>query len=129
MSIFSVGVDLVEIERVGGLIERHGRRFLERVFTEREVAYCSRKRENYESFAGRYAAKEALFKAVGSGLAQGMRWRDVEVVNDERGKPKVVLTGRTAELLRGKTIHLSLSHSRRHAVAMVVVEDSRQENR
>ncbi len=122
MGIYSVGVDLVEIRRVGELIERYGERFLERVFTAREIAYCSRKKGNYESFAGRFAAKEALFKAVGSGLSDGMRWQDVEVGNDARGKPHVRLSGRTAELLEGKTVHLSISHSRHHALAMVVVE-------
>ena len=122
MAVFSVGVDLVEIQRIEEVIRRYGERFLQRIYTAREVEYCRRK-PDASSFAARFAAKEAVAKALGVGIAQGVRWTDVEVRNDSHGKPYLTLHGRAAELLRGKKLHLSLSHSRTHAIAMVVVEE------
>ncbi len=121
MGIFSIGIDMVEIDRIERLINRYGDNFIHRVFTETEIRYCS-KRVNKGSFAARFATKEAVFKATGLGLSKGMSWRDVEVVNDENGKPSVRLYGKTAELLARRRIHLSLSHTKTTAVAMVIVE-------
>ena len=120
MSVYSVGVDLIEIERIDKLLEKYGEKFLKRIYTEVEINYCSKKK-NKGSYAARFATKEAVFKATGFGLGKGMTWKDVEVVNDERGKPEVRLYGRTAEILAEKTIQLSLSHSKDDAIAMVVV--------
>ncbi|RMH81481.1 MAG: holo-[acyl-carrier-protein] synthase [Calditrichaeota bacterium] len=122
MSVYSVGMDVVEIRRIAELIERHGERFLKRVYTDREIEYCRRK-VNAASFAARFAAKEAVLKAAGTGLNLGTRWRDVEVINDARGKPRVHLSGKTAELLGHRRVHISLSHTEELAVAMVVVEE------
>ncbi len=117
----SCGVDLVEIDRVAAVIGRWGDRFLIRIFTDAERAYC---RGRVPELAVRFAAKEAVSKALGTGIV-GMAWRDIEVVPDPRGKPLVVLynraKARAAEL--GLTaFEISLSHSRDMAIAMVVAQ-------
>ena len=122
MPVYSIGVDLIEIERIEKLLDRYGEKFLKRVFTEIEIEYSSKKKDK-GSFAARFAAKEAVFKATGLGLGKGMTWRDVEVVNDPKGKPDIRLYGKTAELLANKTIHISLSHSKDSSIAVVVVHD------
>jgi holo-[acyl-carrier protein] synthase len=119
MSVYSVGVDLIEIERIDNLLEKYGDKFLKRIFTEVEIDYCQKKKDK-GSYAARFAAKEAVFKVTGLGLAKGMTWKDVEVINDERGKPGIRLYGKTADLLKNKEIHISLSHSKDASIAMVV---------
>ncbi len=125
MSIHAIGVDIAEVDRIREMIEQNGDRFLKRVFTPWEIEYCSKKMD-VQSFAARFAAKEAVFKAAGTGLREGITWRDVEVLNDNQGKPSVHLSGKIAELLTGTHIHLSLSHSKNYAVAMVVVEKNKE---
>jgi holo-[acyl-carrier protein] synthase len=124
--MLTVGVDLVEIARVERMIARYGGRFFSRVFTPAEVWYC---RERTPEFAARFAAKEAVSKALGVGVRMmardGIGWQDVEVVGDERGKPIVRLSGRAAE--RAAELGLtewaiSLSHTREHAVAFVAAQ-------
>ena len=122
MAVYSTGVDLAEIDRIERVLQQYGDRFTKRVFTPHEIAYCSRKATAASSYAARFATKEAVFKATGIGLSMGMRWRDVEVVNDMRGKPSVRLYGVAADRLQGKTVHLSISHSRNLAIALVLVE-------
>jgi holo-[acyl-carrier protein] synthase len=121
-----VGVDLIEIARVERALARHGDRFLERVFTPAEIRYC---RGYIAELAARFAAKEAVSKALGVGMRMiardGIHWREVEVVGDPRGKPLVRLYGRAAR--RAEDLGLtewaiSLSHSREHAVALVVAQ-------
>lgn len=113
------GVDAIEIERIKATLDRFGERFLRRVFTEREAArYGKRPAE----LAARFAAKEAVMKALGTGV-RGIRWRDIEVVSNRRGKPIVVLhetAARRARLLGFRHIGISLTHSRTDAIAMVV---------
>ncbi|MFZ0391276.1 MAG: holo-ACP synthase [Calditrichia bacterium] len=121
MAVYAVGVDLIEIERVEQLLDKYGDKFKRRMFTDIEIEYCEKK-VSRESFAGRFAAKEAVFKTTGLGLGPGMTWKDVEVINDEKGKPEVRLYGKTAELLQGKTVHISISHSKSASVAVAVVE-------
>lgn len=122
MSVYSIGVDLIEIERIAKLLDRYGDKFLKRIFTDIEIEYCSKKKDK-GSFAARFATKEAVFKATGLGLGKGMTWRDVEVINDSKGKPEVRLYGKTAELLAEKKVQLSLSHSKDASIAMVVVHE------
>jgi holo-[acyl-carrier protein] synthase len=122
MGIYSIGIDLIEIERIEKLLDRYGDKFMRRIFTEVEIEYCSKKKDK-GSFAARFATKEAVFKATGLGLAKGMTWKDVEVINDERGKPEVRLYGKTAELLANKTIHISISHSKDASISIIVVEN------
>jgi holo-[acyl-carrier protein] synthase len=121
-----VGVDLVEVARVERVLTRHGARFLARVFTPSEILYC---RARLPELAVRFAAKEAVSKALGVGMRMmapdGIGWRDVEIIGDTRGKPLIRLAGRAAE--RAKVLGLtewaiSLSHTREHAIAFVVAQ-------
>lgn len=125
--IYGVGVDLVQVDRIAQAIARYGERFLERVYTSREIAYCQgRGRRGVWQFAQRFAAKEAFSKALGVGLrAGGIRWRDVEVLPNAMGKPEVHVTGRAEEFCQNagiRNIQLSLSDEASYAVAVVLLE-------
>ncbi|MBE3582110.1 MAG: holo-ACP synthase [Thermoanaerobacteraceae bacterium] len=118
-----VGIDIIEIERIEKALDRHPR-FLHRVFTSREQAYCGGRRRPGASLAARWAAKEAVFKVLGLGWGQ-LRWKDVEIIVDERGRPQVVLHGRVAEVAREKGIagiDVSLSHHGSMAVAVAIAD-------
>ncbi len=122
--IYGTGVDLIEIDRIRQAIERNGQRFIDRIYTESEQAYCAQ-RASYACYAARFTAKEALLKAYGTGLRKGMRWRDIEVRSDELGKPTLHLYGFLQEqfqLLGIHHIHLSMSHSSAYAIAQVIIE-------
>ncbi len=117
----AIGVDMVEIERIAGVIARKGDRFLRRVYTAQELAYCAGR---IPSLAARWAAKEAVGKAFGTGIGD-VAFREIEVVCDERGRPAIALHGEAARLARRlgwQHIALSLSHTRQHAIAFVVIE-------
>jgi holo-[acyl-carrier protein] synthase len=118
-----IGVDIIEIDRIRGSIERTGERFLEKIFTPTEVAYCDAKAVRYQHYAARFAAKEALSKALATGWAGEFRWKDVEIMNDPSGKPYIVLHGSLRSHLDNARIHLSMSHSDNHVVAMVIIEE------
>lgn len=123
--IVGIGIDLVNIERLRGVIDRYGARFVERILTAEERAYCERYDDAAPQVASRFAAKEAVLKALGTGLARGIRWQDLEVRREGQGPPGVRLAGRAAELadeLDVARIHLSLSHDHGTAVAMVILE-------
>jgi len=124
--IYGLGLDLVHIPRIAAALERHGERFLKRVFTPQEIAYCRSKRRSASAFALRFAAKEAFAKALGVGLRQnGIRWREVEVVPNPAGKPELAVRGRAAELCAAAGIsnmHLSLTDEDSHALAVVILE-------
>ena len=119
------GVDIIEIERLKNSIDNVDG-FRERVFTEVEGTYCeNRKRARYESYAARFAAKEAVMKALGTGMAEGVGWKQIEIVNDEKGKPHVVLTARALELyeeMGAKGIDVSVSHCSDFAIAYAVID-------
>ena len=120
-----LGIDVVEIDRLRRAVERHGERFLRRIFTRDEIAYCARRQDPTPSLAARFAAKEALLKALGTGLRQHMRWRDIEVCRDDLGKPSLRLYGYLQErcVTEGiQHIHLSLAHSATCAMAQVILE-------
>ena len=125
--VLGLGTDLIETKRVQESIERYGERFLERIFTEGEIAYCMRKRKNAaESFAARFAAKEAGAKALGTGISRGVSWKEFEVRREASGRPTLHLSGRAAELAEAmgvRRVQLSLTHSRELALAVVVAED------
>jgi holo-[acyl-carrier protein] synthase len=121
--MLGLGTDIVEIVRIGEMIERHGELFLERVYTEKEVAYCQKRASSYQHFAGRWAAKEAVLKALGTGWAKGIAWRDIEVVTTHSGQPRVLVHGAVLELSQQAGITgylLSISHCRSHATATAV---------
>lgn len=126
--IVSVGVDLVEVERIRKALEdpRIGNRFRDRVFTTNEIQYCEKKRRGrYESYAGRFAAKEAVMKALGRGWGSQVRWLDIEVARARSGKPGVMLHGKTARLAEQLGIRswfLSISHTDQHGLAYVIAQ-------
>jgi holo-[acyl-carrier protein] synthase len=123
--IVGTGVDLAEVPRIRAAIERHGRRFIERIYTPAEIAYVERKANRYERFAARFAAKEAGMKAIGTGWRRGVRWQDFEVANLPSGKPTLRLHGkaaRFAEALGVKSIALSLTHTAELGMAHVILE-------
>ena len=124
--LVGTGIDLIEIERIAHSIERYGDRFLHRIFTDHEIAYCSRKRSSAESFAARFAAKEAGAKALGTGISRGVTWNEFQVERKPGGRPTLQLRGRAALLaseLGVKTISLSLTHTATLAMASVMMED------
>ncbi len=126
--ILGTGIDIVEVERVERALNKPatGARFRSRVFTEREVAYCeSRGRPRYQSYAARFAAKEAAMKAMGTGWNRNVGWRDIEVVRERGRAPTIVLSGKALEFARRRKIaafHLSLSHTAAGAIAHVIAE-------
>lgn len=123
--ILGIGIDLVEIARVERLLERHGARAQQRLFTPGEIEYCSGAGRPGESFAARFAAKEAFFKAVRTGWGQGVEWTDVEVVSAPSGAPELRLHGgarRRAHELGARRMHLSLTHSGTAAGAFLILE-------
>ena len=120
-----MGVDLAEVERIRGAIERYGEPFLRRVYTAAEKEYCERFKNKYERFAGRFAAKEAAMKALGTGWRRGVRWVDFEVVREKGGRPTILLNGearKIAEELGVKRIALSITHTEAQALAQVIFE-------
>jgi holo-[acyl-carrier protein] synthase len=121
--IRSVGVDLVEVDRVQKAVERWGDRFLRRVYTGAEIEYCFQKGEKYRSLAARFAAKEAVMKALGTGWRRGVRWVDIEVVRRPGSAPEIALHGQSRALGRDGRFLVSLSHTQTHAIAVVVVEE------
>jgi holo-[acyl-carrier protein] synthase len=124
--ILGLGSDLIEIARIAGSIDRFGERFLRRVFTPGEIAYCQRKKNAAESFAARFAAKEAGAKALGTGISHGIAWPEIEVRREASGRPTLHWSGRAAErvaLLGVRRTSLTLTHGRDLALAVVVVED------
>ena len=127
--VISTGIDLAEVERIEAAIEhpRIGRRFRARVFTDSEIAYCeSKRRGKYESYAGRFAAKEAVMKALGRGWGAKVCWLDIEVTRARSGKPEIALHGKTAQLALEKGIRcweLSITHTKQHGLAFVIAQD------
>ena len=124
--IVGLGIDIAEIGRVKAAIERYGEHFLHRVFTAAEIDYCESYRNRFERYAGRFAAKEAAMKALGTGWRRGIRWVDIEVVRESSGKPTLRLggeAGNRAEKLGVKNIVLSITHSADTALAEVIFED------
>jgi holo-[acyl-carrier protein] synthase len=123
MEIIAHGIDLVDFPRIEQMVERHGERFVNRVFTAAEQAYARGNRNATEKYAGRFAAKEAILKLVGTGWRGKIRWTDIEVTNDPAGRPEVTLSGevkRIAEDLHIKQISLSITHTADFAIASAV---------
>ena len=123
--LIGTGVDLIEVERIAHSIERYGERFLRRVYTDHEIAYCRGRRVSAESFAARFAAKEAGAKALGTGISRGVTWNEFQVALNPGGRPVLELRGRAAllaEELGVRAISLSLTHTGSLAMATVLME-------
>lgn len=124
--VLGIGTDMIEIQRIEESIARYGERFLEKIFTPGEIAYCRQKKGCGESFAARFAAKEAGAKALGTGISRGVSWKEIEVQRLPGQRPILHWSGRAAEIavaLGVKRTALSLTHSRSVAMAVVIVED------
>lgn len=122
--IYGIGTDIVDVDRVKRSMEKN-EGFKELVYSEKEISYCEKGRINYESFAGRFAAKEAFLKALGTGWRGDLAFNEIEITNDEKGKPFIALQGNTLKAfnkLPGGKMHLSISHTAGQAVAFVIIE-------
>lgn len=121
--IVGLGTDIVEIERIGRMIERHGDVFVQRIFTADEIEYCRQRKHCAEPFAGRWAAKEAVMKVLGTGFVQGVSFQDLEVVSEPSGRPRIVLRGgaeRLAKQLGIREVLITISHCHEYATAMAI---------
>ena len=123
MRIFGIGIDVVEVERIAAAIERHGEPFLMKLFTSNERAYCEVQKKPALHYAARFAAKEAVSKALGTGIGGQAGWLDLEITRDPSGAPKLVLSGNAADFAKqnGITeIQISLTHAREYAAANAI---------
>lgn len=123
--IFGIGIDVVQISRIGSISKRWGDRFLQRVFTKQEIQYCLLRKDPSPHFAVRFAAKEAFLKALAIGYDQGVRWRDIEVIRNSSGRPEVQLHNYTRTLCQShgiNRIHLTMSHDGDYGLVQVVLE-------
>ncbi len=122
--IIGIGIDIVEIARIERVFGNFPQRFRERVFTEEEIHYSEARRNRFEEYAARFAAKEAAMKALGTGWRRGIAFRNIEVVNEASGKPNLLFSGRASEILNelgGTASFVSLTHSEAYAVAQVIL--------
>lgn len=119
--IKGVGIDIIEIQRIKGVIEKFGERFFTRILTEKEIAYCKKFSKPELHFAGRFASKEAYSKALGTGISKDFGWKDIEILNDERGKPYINHT--TENEFSKYKYHISISHTDGYACAVVTCEE------
>ncbi len=124
--IIGTGIDLAEVDRIQASIERHGDRFIKRIYTPGEIVYVERKANRFQRYAARFAAKEAGMKAIGTGWRRGVTWQDFEVANLPSGQPTLKLHGKAAQYAAGlgvKRISLSLTHTAANGMAFVILED------
>lgn len=123
MTVLGIGTDIIECLRIAQMIERHGEQFINRVYTDHEIEYCRARKSATQHYAGRWAAKEAVLKALGTGWIRGITWRDVEVRNQTGGKPTIALAGgarEACERLGIVQMQISISHCRTHATAFAI---------
>ncbi len=114
---FGIGTDIIEIDRIKKSIDKFADRFLDKVFTPKEQHYCLLYKESERQFAGRFAAKEAILKALGTGLSDSIRWTDIEILNDEKGKPIVYLHREVKKRCGNPNLQVSISHCKEYATA------------
>ncbi|MDA2926363.1 holo-ACP synthase [Acidobacteria bacterium AH-259-G07] len=122
--IIGIGIDIVEVRRISAALQGT-QTMAQKVFTADEIRYCTERKNKYQHFSGRFAAKEAALKALGTGWSEGIRWKDVEVTNGELGKPGLTFYGKAKEVLEksgAQQAWLSITHSPEHSVAVVVLE-------
>ena len=123
--IYGIGIDLVENERIRGVIDRWGDKFLVRVFSSREIEYCRRHAQAHIHYGARFAVKESFLKALGIGLGRGAKLKDIEVLNEESGRTMLVLQGQAQTIYRNAGIqkkHISITHTKDYASAIVLLE-------
>ena len=123
MNVISHGIDMVDCSRLQASVDKHGQKFLDRVFTPVELEYCLGKKNHSQHLAGRFAAKEAVLKVLGTGWRNGIAWTDIEIRNEESGQPYVSLTGKCCEIAEGLglvKVLVSISHIATHAIASAI---------
>lgn len=121
--VIGIGTDITEVSRIKEAIERYGERFINRIFTDVEITYCEQFNWNkYQHYAARFAAKEAFSKAIGTGLTNGFKFKEIGIVNEDNGKPIVALSNRLAEMWGRYLVHVSISHTDKYAVTFIVIE-------
>ena len=124
-TIYGIGIDIVKLSRMEQVIQRWGNKFLRRTFTQREIEYCSSKTFPGQHYGARFAAKEAVFKALGTGWNHGVNWLDVEVcIDPDSGQPSILLSGKCLEILGDSSsfrVLISLSHDKEYAIAQAMI--------
>ncbi|MBT3754728.1 MAG: holo-ACP synthase [Candidatus Cloacimonetes bacterium] len=122
--IFGIGIDIIEVPRVEKVSKKDDK-FVKKIFTQTEIDYCRKFKNGAQNFAGRFAVKEAFLKAMGTGWSNGLKFNEIETVNDQLGKPEIVLYGRTKEIFEERDLkfsHVSIAHLKDYATAVVVIE-------
>lgn len=120
--IFGVGIDIIEIERIKSSIEKFDQIFLNKIFTKTELEYCESKKNKYQHFAARFAAKEAISKALATGWSKGFRWKDVDIYNEKSGMPNVKLHGNLKDFLgKDKSLKITISHSQHYVTCFAII--------
>jgi holo-[acyl-carrier protein] synthase len=130
--IIGIGTDITECLRIARMIERHGELFIDRVYTAEEIAYCQTRKQSTQHFTGRWAAKEAILKAIGTGWRRGISWRDMEIRNDSSGRPVVAVRGGVQEVVEQlgiREIQVSISHCHTHATAVAIAVGEKKEKK
>lgn len=125
MAVIGVGIDIVDVRRVQRIATEHGERFLKRVFSDEELSYCMRFADPFPHLAARWAAKEAIAKALGTGFSSGVTWKSISIIHTPKGEPVAVLEGNAQKLARSlsvRKIWVSLSHTQAYAAAVVIME-------
>ncbi|UCH00321.1 MAG: holo-ACP synthase [Deltaproteobacteria bacterium] len=123
--IYGIGVDIVNIRRMGRVVDKWGKRFINRILTDQEIDFCFRGAKSVSSLALRFAAKEAFSKAIGLGMKKGIRWRDIEIVQDPNGRPELNVTGEALNLCHKEGIrrwYVTLSDESYYGIAVVILE-------
>jgi holo-[acyl-carrier protein] synthase len=121
--VFGIGIDIIEVARIRKAYAKLGKKFLDGIFTEREQSFSLKHADPSERLAARWAAKEAFLKALGTGYSRGISWTDVEIIDNERSRPSINVTGKPAKILGQMKVHLSISHLKDMASAVVVIEE------
>ncbi len=120
--VFGIGIDIIEIERIAKSVERFGDRFLNKIFTQRELDYSLAKANKNQHLAARFAAKEAIAKALATGWSKGFRWKDIDIYNEKSGLPKVELKGNLKNFLGdNKLLQISMSHSENYVTCVAII--------
>ena len=120
--VIGIGTDIIEIDRIKDSIEKNGDRFLSKIYTPSEIEYCLSKANKYQHFAARFAAKEAVYKALATGWQELLSWQEIEIFNESTGMPQVTMCGKLKEFLSDdKSLKISISHSKNYVVCVAII--------
>jgi holo-[acyl-carrier protein] synthase len=120
--VIGIGTDIIEIDRIKNSIEKYGDRFLSKIYTPTEIKYCQSKANKYQHFAARFAAKEAVYKALATGWQEVLSWQEIEIFNESTGMPHVTMRGKLKEFLSDdKSLKISISHSKNYVVSVAII--------